>query len=350
MSTSTNSGPGDPGAADKSAADTGASGTGARDVGAPGTEPGGTRSPVSGVVPPLVTPLTPDRTLDVPSFERLIRRLLAAGVDGLFVLGSTGEAAFCTDELRQRVISEAVRVTAGRVPVLAGVIDTQTGRMLKHVEAAREAGANAVVATAPFYADTHSPQVRRHFEILGERAGLPVYAYDIPSCVHTELDPDMLVELGLSGALAGVKDSSGDDVAFRRLALRNRAEGGPLTLFTGHEVVVDGAYLAGADGVVPGLGNVDPDGYVRMHAAFRAGDWAAVRSEQDRLAALMEITRVAAPAAGWGAGVGAFKTALMLQGVIAHNQLPEPFDALGGDDVEAVKAILGTAGLLPPPP
>ncbi|SCK16782.1 dihydrodipicolinate synthase family protein [Streptomyces sp. WMMB 322] len=336
-------------------------GTGTAAGTAPGTAPGtaadatadpaAPRGPLTGgVVPPLVTPLTEDRALDVPSFERLIGRLLEAGVDGLFVLGSTGEAAFCTDELRAQVISEAVRVTAGRVPVLAGVIDTQTGRVLRQLEAARQAGAEGVVATAPFYAATHAPQVRRHFEILGERADVPVYAYDIPACVHTKLDPDMLVELGLSGAIAGVKDSSGDDVAFRRLALRNRDEGGPLTLFTGHEAVVDGAYLAGADGVVPGLANVDPDGYVRMHAAFRRGDWTAVRGEQDRLAALMEITRVATSVTGWGAGVGAFKTALMLQGVIAHNQLPQPFEAFGGDDAEAVRAVLGTAGLLPPSP
>lgn len=312
--------------------------------------PGNPGPALGGVVPPLVTPLTEDREFDVPSFERLITRLLAAGVDGLFVLGSTGEAAFCTDELRARVVREAVRVANGRVPVLAGVIDTQTGRVLRQLEAAREAGADAVVATAPFYAVTHTPQIRRHFEILGERAGVPVYAYDIPLCVHTKLDPDMLVELGLSGAIAGVKDSSGDDVGFRRLALRNRAEGKPLTLFTGHEVVVDGAYLAGADGVVPGLANVDPEGYVRMHAAFRDGDWKAVRGEQDRLAALMEITRAATSVTGWGAGVGAFKTALMAQGVIAHNQLPEPFDALGEGDAEAVRALLGAAGLLPPLP
>jgi 4-hydroxy-tetrahydrodipicolinate synthase len=301
---------------------------------------------ITGVVPPLVTPLTEDRGLDVGSFERLIERLLAAGADGLFVLGSTGEAAFCTDALRAEVIGQAVRIAAGRAPVLAGVIDIQTARVLEQIKVAQDAGADAVVATAPFYAVTHAPQIRRHFEILGREARVPLYAYDIPVCVHTKLDPDMLVELGLCGAIAGVKDSSGDDVSFRRLALRNRAEGGPLTLFTGHEVVVDGAYLAGADGVVPGLANVDAEAYVRMHAAFRRGDWAAVSTEQDRLASVMDITRAPESVTGWGAGVGAFKTALMLQGVIATNQVPEPFSALSGDDVEAVKAILGTAGLL----
>lgn len=299
---------------------------------------------ITGVVPPLVTPLTDDRTFDAASFERLVERLLTAGVDGLFVLGSTGEAAFCTDELRDRVVREAVRLAAGRVPVLAGVVDAQTAGVLRRAEAAQEAGADAVVATAPFYAVTHGPQIRRHFEILGERTGVPVYAYDIPLCVHAKLDPVMLVELGLGGAIAGVKDSSGDDVAFRRLALRNRAEGSPLTLLTGHEVVADAAYLAGADGVVPGLANVDPDGYVRMHAAAVRGDWPAVRDEQDRLAGLMEITRVARSVTGWGAGVGAFKTALMLQGVLASNQLPEPFEGFGAEDVEAVEAVLAAAG------
>lgn len=300
--------------------------------------------PLTGVVPPVVTPLTHDRRLDVGSFERLINRLILAGVDGLFVLGSTGEVAFCTDRMRRQVLDQAVRIVDGRVPLLAGVIDTQTARVLEHVRVAQDAGVDAVVATAPFYAITHTPQIRRHYEIIGERAKVPVYAYDIPVCVHTKLDPDMLVDLGRSGALAGVKDSSGDDISFRRLSLKNRAAGSPLTLFTGHEFVVDGAYLSGADGVVPGLGNVDPDGYVRLHQAFRTGDWAAVRAEQDRLASLMEICLAARGISGWGAGVGAFKTALMLQGVIATNQVPEPFDALTGSDIDSVRTILTVHG------
>ncbi|MEP6559852.1 MAG: dihydrodipicolinate synthase family protein [Nakamurella sp.] len=303
-----------------------------------------TTGKLTGVIPPVVTPLTQDRRLDIESYERLINRLIDAGVDGLFVLGSTGEVAFSTDQLRGQIITEAVRIINGRVPLLAGVIDTQTARVLEHVKVAQDAGVNAIVATAPFYAITHTPQIKRHFEILADRAQVPIYAYDIPVCVHTKLDPDMLVELGRSGALAGVKDSSGDDISFRRLSLKNRAAGEPLTLFTGHEFVVDGAYLSGAHGSVPGLSNVDPDGYVRMHRAFLAGDWDGLRTEQDRLAALMEICLAAKGITGWGAGVGAFKTALMLQGVITTNQVPEPFEALTGADVDAIRGILDAVG------
>lgn len=309
-----------------------------------------TAGKLTGVIPPVVTPLTDDRRLDIASFERVINRLITAGVNGLFVLGSTGEVAFCTDSLRAQIIEEAARIIDGRVPLLAGVIDTQTPRMLDHVAAATAAGVDAVVATAPFYAVTHAEQIRRHFEILGDRSPVPVYAYDIPVAVHTKLDPGMLVDLGRAGAIAGVKDSSGDDISFRRLCLKNRAAGEPLTLLTGHEFVVDGAYLSGAHGSVPGLSNVDPDGYVRLHRAFLAGDWTTMRQEQDRLAALMEICLSAKAVTGWGAGVGAFKTALMLQGIISTNQVPEPFDALSGDDVEAVRAILAAVGPCEPLP
>ena len=85
-------------------------------------------------------------------------------------------------------------------------------------------------------------------------------------------------------------------------------------LLTGHEVVVDGAYMSGADGSVPGLANVDPEGYVRQWQAYERRDWEAVRTEQDRLAELMRIVQVKG-VQGFGAGVGAFKAALHLLGV-----------------------------------
>lgn len=294
---------------------------------------------LSGVIPPLVTPLHDDRSLDREGLERVVERVVSAGVDGVFALGSTGEVGFGTSSMRDEVLREVVRLVDGRVPVIAGVVDTQTARVLEHIERAVDLGAAAVVATAPFYAVTALPEIERHFTILGERSAVPVYAYDIPVCVHTKLDPDMLVRLGAAGAIAGVKDSSGDDINFRRLVLKNRAAGSPLAVLTGHEFVVDGAYLSGADGCVPGLGNVDPWGYVELHRACVAGEWDKARVIQDRLASLMEICLSARGQAGWGAGVGAFKTALKLMGVIESNQVPEPFEALSGADVDAVAAI-----------
>lgn len=302
--------------------------------------------PFSGVVPPVVTPDTPDHQLDVVSFERSINRLIEAGVDGLFFLGSSGEVVFATDERRDQIVREAVRIVDHRVPVLVGIIDTETERVLEHGRRALALGADALVATAPFYALGGPADVEEHFRILHQELDAPLFAYDIPVCVHTKLPWKMLARLGAEGVLAGVKDSSGDDVSFRYLVQENEKNGHPLTLLTGHEIVVDGALLSGADGSVPGLANVDPEGYVRMWKAAQEGNWAEVKREQDRLNEISHIFDVTSGVQGYGAGVGAFKCALNLMGIFDSDQMPRPVKPLDGQNREAIKQVLIANGLL----
>ena len=302
--------------------------------------------PFSGVVPPVVTPDTPDHQLDVVSFERSINRLIEAGVDGLFFLGSSGEVVFATDERRDQIVRETVRIVDHRVPVLVGIIDTETERVLEHGRRALALGADALVATAPFYALGGPADVEEHFRILHQELDAPLFAYDIPVCVHTKLPWKMLARLGTEGVLAGVKDSSGDDVSFRYLVQENEKNGHPLTLLTGHEIVVDGALLSGADGSVPGLANVEPEGYVRMWKAAQEGNWAEVKREQDRLNEISHIFDVTTGVQGYGAGVGAFKCALNLMGIFDSDQMPRPVKPLDGQNREAIKQVLIANGLL----
>lgn len=302
--------------------------------------------PFSGVVPPVVTPDTPDHQLDVVSFERSINRLIEVGVDGLFFLGSSGEVVFATDERRDQIVREAVRIVDHRVPVLVGIIDTETERVLEHGRRALALGADALVATAPFYALGGPADIEEHFRILHQELDAPLFAYDIPVCVHTKLPWKMLARLGAEGVLAGVKDSSGDDVSFRYLVQENEKNGHPLTLLTGHEIVVDGALLSGADGSVPGLANVEPEGYVRMWKAAQEGNWAEVKREQDRLNEISHIFDVTSGVQGYGAGVGAFKCALNLMGIFDSDQMPRPVKPLDGQNREAIKQVLIANGLL----
>ena len=162
----------------------------------------------------------------------------------------------------------------------------ETMRVVDQAKRAASFGVDALVATAPFYALGGPKEVERHFRAIREYTDLPLFAYDLPCCVHTKLSPEMLMRLGKDGVIQGVKDSSGDDVNFRWLVLENEEAGHPMQLLTGHEVVVDGALLGGADGSVPGLANVDPYSYVEMWKASQAGDWNRVRELQDHLARL----------------------------------------------------------------
>ncbi|MEV7393982.1 MULTISPECIES: dihydrodipicolinate synthase family protein [unclassified Streptomyces] len=304
-------------------------------------------TPLTGVVPPVCTPLTPDREVDVLSLRRLVDHLTAAGVDGLFVLGSTSEAAYLTDRQRRLVTETVVSQTAGRLPVLAGVIDMTTPRVLDHVAAVTAAGADGIVVTAPFYTRTHPAEIARHFRLVAGRSPVPVIAYDIPVAVHTKLPAGLVLELAADGVLAGLKDSSGDLAGFREVVTGTRSLPG-FSALTGSELTADSALALGADGVVPGLGNVDPDGYVRLHRLCRTGDRDRARAEQERLCALFRMTGVGDPArmGGSSAALGAFKAALYLRGIIECPATAEPQVPLSEAEIECVGKFLAGAGLL----
>ncbi len=302
----------------------------------------------SGVIPPVIIPLKGDRTLDLTSFERSIDRMIDAGVNGLFFLGSSGEVAFLTNDERERVLRAALKIVDGRVPVLVGIIDMETMRVIDQAKrVSRCEGVDALVATAPFYALGGPTETERHFRAIRESTDLPLFAYDLPVSVHTKLNPEMLIRLGTDGVLQGVKDSSGDDVQFRWLMIENEEVGHPMQLLTGHEVCVDGALLGGADGSVPGLANIDPHSYVEMWECAKRGDWKRVTELQDHLARLMMMTRRVKATVGFGAGVGAFKTALWQMGIFETNQMREPVAALQGEDVMSIVRVLRENGVVP---
>ncbi|MFF2328007.1 MULTISPECIES: dihydrodipicolinate synthase family protein [unclassified Streptomyces] len=306
-----------------------------------------TRNPrYHGVIPPVVTPLTEDGEIDRSSLERVVGHLLDGGVNGLFALGSSGETAYLTPGRQDEVVEIITSACAGQVPVLVGAIETTTDRAIERARAVERLGADAVVVTAPFYTRTHDTEIDRHFRDVAAALDLPVLAYDVPVCVHSKLDPELLLPLAADGVLAGVKDSSGDDGSFRRLAMGAR-DLPEFSVLTGHELVVDAMMLVGADGSVPGLGNVDAHGYVRLHRAALRGDWTGAGAEQDRLVELFDIVRAARPgtASATAAGLGAFKTALMLRGIIDTNAMSAPMRRLDAAETATIADCLDRAGL-----
>jgi len=300
----------------------------------------------SGVVPPLATPLKESGDLDLDSLTRLIEFMIDAGVHGLFLLGTSGEAVFHDSASRTRVLEHAVKIINGRLPVFAGVIDTATDRVTGHARAAKAIGVDAVVATAPFYAQTDQAEIRDHYRYIREKADIPVVAYDIPFCTHVKLRRATIVELAQEGTIIGLKDSSGEDREFRQVLL-DLAGHPDFFGFTGAELVVDSALAMGAHGVVPGLGNVDPAGYVRLWNAFKRGDLAKARREQERLCILSEINGVAIGRVGLSSALsGATKTALRERGIIATNMVARPQQVLNDNEAAQIRKILADVGLI----
>lgn len=306
-----------------------------------------TDSPFRGVIPPVVIPLTEKRQLDLEALERSINRMIDAGVDGLFFLGSSGEVAFLTDAQRYHVLQEAIAMVHGRVPVLTGIIDMETMRVVDQAKRATGYGVDALVATAPFYALGGPKEVERHFRAI-PRAHRPAAVCLRPARLRAHEARSHDARAPRRGRRA-----AGREGLFGRrrvVPLAVPAERGRPATAASADRPRGGRGSAPTWAVptarFPGLANIDPASYVEQWRAAQAGELGRVREIQNHLARLMYVTREVKATVGFGAGVGAFKTALWQMGVFNTNQMREPVCALEGEDVEQIVAVLKRAGLM----
>jgi len=302
-----------------------------------------------GIIPPLCTPLDANLEVDTQSLQRHVNFQIEAGVHGIFLLGSTGEAIGLSTGQRATVLSTAVAAAAGRVPVFAGIVDTSTIRCVEHARIAQQAGVDALVLTAPFYYKSGQSEIIAHFRAVRQAVDIPLMAYDLPGAVGVKIERPTVLQMAKEGLIEGVKDSSGDQDGFRSLLIEMRAVPGFLT-FTGSEFLVDMVMIMGASGAVPGLCNVDPAAYMRLYHAVKAGDLAAAQREQERLIRLFSIVysgTINPGRMGFSASaIGGFKTALMLRGIFDSNHVSAPMTTYQADEVAKVRFILQEVGLL----
>lgn len=293
-----------------------------------------------GIIPPICTPLTPAGDLDHASVDRLVEFQLAAGVHGLFVLGSTGEMAALTDAQRQAMLTTAISAAGGRVPILAGIFDTSTARCILNAQMAQAAGADALVLAPTYYFRAGQQELRDLFRAVRAAVDLPIIAYDVPGAVNVKLEAATVVALAEEGVICGIKDSSGVFEGFREVLIRTRHL--PFRAFTGSELVVDACLHMGAHGSVPGLANVFPAAYVRLYDLACAGDWVGAAAIQDRLlACFRELITQGDPAyCASASALGGFKTGLKLQGVITHTTLVAPLHSFTPAEEERVANVI----------
>jgi len=244
-------------------------------------------SKLAGIVPPLATPLQADESLDQAALDRMVDRLLAAGVHAIFVAGSTGEFAALTDDVRKQVVEQTVQRVAGRVPVLVGVGDSGTRRCEAWARQAEAAGADAVVAILPYYYATPSTdEVLAHFEALAGATGLPLVLYNIPSRTKSAIPVEAVARLRTQERVIGIKDSAEEMNTFYRL-LELRSE--RFHVLQGSEMQCLASLLLGADGAVLGISNLAPRLCVNLYQAARAGQLDLARSYQAVMADLNRI-------------------------------------------------------------
>ncbi len=288
-----------------------------------------------GIIPPLVTPLLNRDELDIVGLGRLVEHLLAGGVHGLFLLGTTGEAPSLSYRLRRQLIDHVCRLVGGRVPVLVGITDTSFVESVGVARAAETSGADALVLATPYYFPAGQTELTGYVQRICDELPLPVMLYNMPSLTKVWFEPETLAKLSTIDRIIGIKDSSGDLDYFTRILKLKRLRP-DWSIMIGPEAMLGEALDLGGDGGVAGGGNVLPQLFVDRYNAFRAGDQAEAARLQRRILDLQQIYDIGKYASRH---IKATKCALSLVG-ICDDCMAEPFDRFRAPERQRVADIL----------
>lgn len=223
---------------------------------------------LEGVVTPILTPFTEDGAISEDRFEGLIDFLKRNGIQNLFVCGTFGSGPVMTSEERKKVTELSIEYS-GDMKIIVNVSSTSPEISIELAKHAREAGADAIASTPPFYYNYDAEAVHRFYVKLLSSVDLPVFIYNIPSRVGFNIPPNLLARLAEEG-VAGIKESSGDLVRFYHYM--SIVEKRDFTFLIGTEALLVPAVLAGADGCVSGLSNVFPELVTELYRLAKARD------------------------------------------------------------------------------
>jgi dihydrodipicolinate synthase/N-acetylneuraminate lyase len=210
-----------------------------------------------GVVPPTITALDADERLDRAGMARLVEHQIGGGVHGIFVLGTNGEGPCLRDAVRREVCEVAVETARGRVPVIAGVLQPSTARVVDDIKLLEGTGIAGVVATTPYYFGGYNDdELVGHYRRVADATDLPILVYNIPQNTKVPIKASAILKIAEDPRIAGVKDSSGDWAEVQRMILERPRE--DFVILQGNQQMAAISLVLGADGLVPGFANVHP--------------------------------------------------------------------------------------------
>lgn len=292
---------------------------------------------LSGMIPPVVSPLTTDHRPDIGAVERLTAHVQEGGASALFVLGSCGEGPTLEPAVASGITKAYVEAVAGSVPVLAGVGETSTERALRACQEFEQIGVDVLVVMAPMYFDTDTDSaVVRHVTAIAETTSLPLVVYNIPHLTHHPITPQALREIAAIDSVVALKESSGEWDTYTALA--DVASTAGLRVFQGAEALIARSLASGAHGAVPGIANVVPGLAARLVRAGLNGDSTQAAALQAQLDDVCAVYR----SGFWLTSLKAALAELGIVGSTAGLALAPP-DA---DGLNEVHRVLVAAGLV----
>ena len=290
---------------------------------------------VHGIIPPLVTPMFANEEVDYLKLRHLIDHLIASGVHGIFVLGTTGECYALDAIEKQKVVATAVEHVNQRVPVYAGTGAETTREAALHTKMAEREGADGVSVITPYFILPSQAEIADHYRRVAECTALPVILYSNPiTCGGLKIDPDTVAKLAEVKNIVAIKDSSGD---LQNLIETVRLVPADFAVLQGRDTLIGPALMFGAKGAVPASSNVAAKLVVEIYEAFVAGDITRAQSAQARLSPVRQAFAI-------GTAPGVVKEAMALTGWDVGPSR-SPIASLSAEKRQRLKEILEQAGL-----
>lgn len=279
------------------------------------------KSPLRGIIPPLVTPLLDNDTLDIEGLERLIEKTISGGVHGIFILGTTGEFASLSYRLRIELIKRTCLLVDRRVPVMVGITDSAFAESLNLAKVAADCGADAVVLAPPYYFASGQPELLEYLKRIMIKMPLPLFIYNMP--VHTKVifEPKTVKAAAEIPGIVGMKDSSSNLAYFKQVQyeLKDRND---FTFMVGPEEFMAEFVLTGGHGGVNGGANMFPKLYVELYNAAVSRNFEKILPLQQKV---IQISSTIYNVGHYGSSyLKGLKCALSIMG-ICNDYMAEPF-------------------------
>jgi dihydrodipicolinate synthase/N-acetylneuraminate lyase len=289
-----------------------------------------------GIVPPIATPLTPDEQVDQVALRKVVNYLIEAGVNGVFVNGTMGAFALLTDSEQHRAVEIVVEEVNGRVPVIAGISDTGTKRVIEKGKEFEKIGADYLAAVPPFYYVLSQESGMRFYREVAQAMQTPLFLYNNPYLAHFDLSIDSIVALAEEPNIVGIKETNQDCNKWVQIfaAFRERED---FNILVGTELLIPIAFQLGADCIVGGAHNFSAPIAVELYRAFQANDYSRSVELSEKLAKLCRIFE-------HGEIWGAFEVALQRLD-LANKVTASPYRAPTDSERDKVTTILDNCGL-----
>jgi 4-hydroxy-tetrahydrodipicolinate synthase len=221
----------------------------------------------------LATPMR-DGGVDFDALGTLIENQIAAGIEALVAVGTTGESATLTPREHISVVEHTVKIANKRVPVIAGAGANSTDEAVDLSKASADAGAQALLHVTPYYNKPTQEGLYRHFEKIAEATALPIILYNVPGRTCCDMLPETVDRLADIDTIAAIKEATGD---MRRAGQIIARVGDRISVLSGDDFSAFSLMAMGGKGVISVVSNVLPDRVARMCAAAAAGDWDTAR-------------------------------------------------------------------------